>query len=124
MIDPGENSPDISYGTNGQKSACSSETLILEVESMTEDTKALRLKFDNYQKKIAENYPDVDPRALLNYEIHYREIDKATFEAENVTKYGGRDACGNDEWMIDDHQPSPTIVKAEGKYSWIFFNQI
>ena len=49
MIDPGENSPDISYGTNGQKSACSSETLILEVESMTEDTKALRLKFDNYQ---------------------------------------------------------------------------
>ena len=115
MVDPGENSPDISYGTNGQKSACSSEILNLEVESI--ETKALRLKFDNYQKKIANNYPEVDTRALLNYEIHYREIDKATFEAKNVSKYGGRDACGNDEWMIDDHQPSPTSI-IEGKHSF------
>ena len=71
------------------------------------------MKFSDYKKTISDL--DVDTRVLLNYEIHYREIDEATFKAENVTKFGGRDACGNDEWMIDDHQPSSEMVNSEGQ---------
>ena len=79
----------------------------------------LQLKFENYQKKIEENYQGVDTRALLNYEIHYRQIDEVTFKKENVTKYGGRDACGNDEWKIGDHSPRQPTQVAAGKYFFI-----
>jgi hypothetical protein len=42
----------------------------------------------------------------IGYEIHYRVIDKGTYEARNLTKYGGRDACGGDEWHVIDHPPT------------------
>ncbi len=116
MHDPGEHSSDISYGTNGDKSVCSEKVLSLEVTATGAFT--LELIFDNYQKEIAENHADVDTRALLNYEIHYREIDRATFEAKNLTKYGGRDACGNDEWMIYDHPPSPSQIDENAVINW------
>ena len=108
MEDPGDKSPDISYGTNGHKSVCSEEKINLTVADINAG-RQLQLVFDNYQKKIAEMR--LDSRALLNYEIHYREIDEATYIAKNVTKFGGRDACGNDEWMIDDHPPTSSNIK-------------
>jgi hypothetical protein len=91
--------------------------LDLKVVNLPPD--GLQLKFENYQKKIEENYQGVDTRALLNYEIHYRQIDEVTFKKENVTKYGGRDACGNDEWKIDDHSPTQPTQVAAGKYFYI-----
>lgn len=115
MFDPGENSQDISYGTNGHKSVCSEKVLKLEVSNA--DGRALQLTFENYKQYISEVY-NVDTRVLLNYEIHYREIDRATYEAKNVTKFGGRDACGNDEWMIDDHPPSKGEGFDNGQWTW------
>ena len=111
MVDPGDTSADISYGTNGHKSVCSEKVLQLSIETWSpiagySDVQGLQLNFDNYQKEIAQSNPNADIRALLNYEIHYREIDRAHFVAKNVTKFEGRDACGNDKWMIVDHQPS------------------
>ena len=100
----GETSGDISYGTNGQQSVCSEKSLHLDIEASVDGSKLI-LKFDNYRKEIAA-IGSIDTRVLLAYEIHYREIDSATFIAKNLTKFGGRDACGNDEWMITDHTPS------------------
>ena len=109
MHDPGDKSPDISYGTNGHKSVCSEKVLKLRIENWAAG-QGLQLNFDNYQEEIARSNPKADTRALLNYEIHYREIDLAHFEARNVTKFEGRDACGNDKWMIDDHWPTPANI--------------
>jgi hypothetical protein len=95
--------------------------LDLKVVNLPPD--GLQLKFENYQKKIEENYQGVDTRALLNYEIHYRQIDEVTFKKENVTKYGGRDACGNDEWKIDDHSPTQPTQVAAGKYFYISISE-
>lgn len=115
MFDPADNGDDksasyISYGTNGHKSICSEKVLQLTVESQS-GGHALVLTFENYQKEIA------DPRALLNYEIHYREIDKDTYESRSVEKFRGRDACGNDDWIIDDHPPSPGTLE-NGVWLW------
>jgi len=33
-------------------------------------------------------------------------LRQATFDAQNLTKYGGRDACGDDDWLIIDHPPT------------------
>ena len=122
MLDPGSISADISYGTNGHKSVCSEKTLNLTVQNLQNLAElppgippglpGLQLTFDNYQEELQAN--NVDHRKLLNYEIHYREIDEVTFSKKNVTKYGGRDACGNDKWMIEDHPPSPFTI-TEGK---------
>ena len=65
----------------------------------------MTVQFNNYQEEITKN-PTSNHRALLGYEIHYREIDKATYDAKNMTKYGGRDACGDDDWLIIDHPPA------------------
>ncbi len=51
--------------------------------------------------------------AELGYELHFRKIDKITYEERNLSKYGGRDGCGNDEWEVIDHQPSdPAVVSS------------
>lgn len=76
----------------------------------------MTVQFNNYQAEITKN-PTNNPRALLGYEIHYREIDEATFKAENLTKYGGRDACGDDEWQIIDHPPSDQEMVSESPKS-------
>jgi hypothetical protein len=44
-------------------------------------------------------------------QIHTRKIDKWTYEARNLTKYEGRDACGGDDWNVDDHVPTGPQLK-------------
>ena len=55
------------------------------------------------------------------YIFSFRQIDEETFKKENVTKYGGRDACGNDEWKIDDHAPTQPTQVAAGNYFYFRF---
>ena len=98
MVDPGDKSPDISYGTNGHKSVCSEKVLRLSIESIG---RGLQLNFDNYQEEISRTNPKADTRALLNYEIHYREIDKATFDARNVTKFEGKTMFVHFVYLVD-----------------------
>lgn len=116
MVDPGDRSPDISYATNGGTTVCSEKELQLTVQTKSS---ALYLQFDNYQKEIIASHPNnIDLRALLGYEIHYRQIDKSTFSARNLTKFGGRDACGGDEWKIQDHQPTKGTHDDNGRENW------
>ena len=56
-------------------------------------------------------------RALLGYEIHYRQISKEIFEARSLTKYGSRDACGGDEWTVIDQKPSASTIE-DGKLTY------
>ncbi|XP_059487087.1 insulin-like receptor [Neocloeon triangulifer] len=49
-----------------------------------------------------ESYKHHDPRELLGYVIYYIEAP-----SKNITFFDGRDACGNDGWMVDDEPPSP-----------------
>eukprot|EP00095_Tigriopus_kingsejongensis_P008291 maker-scaffold892_size84543-snap-gene-0.16 protein:Tk08291 transcript:maker-scaffold892_size84543-snap-gene-0.16-mRNA-1 annotation:"insulin receptor-like isoform x2" len=102
MEDPGENSADISYATNGDKALCSPEKLDVTVQK---NGLFLILTFSNYQEMILKQNPEADVRGLLGYEIHYREISKATYISRNQSKYGGRDACGSDGWTVIDHTP-------------------
>ena len=106
---------DISYATNGDKAVCSSNKLKLEPEVNSD--KEVILHFTNYQEVIDSKYKD-DYRRLLKYEIHYREITKAIFDARHdpkrrLTKYNGRDACGGDEWIIMDHRPQEPKVEKD-----------
>lgn len=96
---------------------CSQKTLNLDISAeLVDDTCVLQLYFDNYRKEIARMQKDT--RVLLAYEIHYREIDLATFKARNLTKFGGRDACGNDEWTITDHPPTNSELNENGEEIW------
>lgn len=53
-------------------------------------------------------------RTLLSYEIRYREVDKATYENKNMTKYEGRDGCGRGDWTVMDHTPSGPVAVSQG----------
>ena len=107
------NSADVSFATNGDQGVCSQNKLNVIINDMS--PRILMLYFDNYQGVIANDNKDY--RALLGYQIHYRKIDRWTFEAKNLTKYEGRDACGGDDWVVIDHMPSgPTIEN--GKEAW------
>lgn len=115
MIDPGLRSEEISYATNGGKAVCSQKKLNLRV--FTVDM-VMHFEFDNYQKAIVEEDSENNYRALLGYEIHYREISEAVIKAKNLTKYDGRDACGGDEWKIIDHTPSEPRIGADGNHDY------
>ena len=107
------NSADVSFATNGDQGVCSRNKLNVSITSMS--PRILMLYFDNYQGVIANENKDY--RALLGYQIHYRKIDRWTYEAKNLTKYEGRDACGGDDWVVIDHMPSGTTIE-DGKQAW------
>ena len=107
------NSADVSFATNGDQGVCSRNKLNVSITSMS--PRILMLYFDNYQGVIANENKDY--RALLGYQIHYRKIDRWTYEAKNLTKYEGRDACGGDDWVVIDHMPSGTTIE-NGKQAW------
>ena len=107
------NSADVSFATNGDQGVCSRNKLNVSITSMS--PRILMLYFDNYQGVIANENKDY--RALLGYQIHYRKIDRWTYEAKNLTKYEGRDACGGDDWVVIDHIPSGTTIE-DGKQAW------
>ena len=107
------NSADVSFATNGDQGVCSRNKLNVTITSMS--PRILMLYFDNYQGVIANDNKDY--RALLGYQIHYRKIDRWTFEAKNLTKYEGRDACGGDDWVVIDHMPSAPTIE-DGKEAW------
>ena len=75
--------------------------------------------------KTTHNSSSLFYRALLKYEIHYRKIsDEIQSNRDKpekaLTKYGGRDACGGDEWTITDHKPSEgTVDPASGEIKWL-----
>eukprot|EP00094_Tigriopus_californicus_P010060 TCALIF_09701-PA protein Name:"Similar to INSR Insulin receptor (Homo sapiens)" AED:0.09 eAED:0.20 QI:0/0.77/0.8/1/1/1/10/426/1712 len=113
-LNPNQKPEEISYTNNGDKALCSPDKLKFTVDK---NGMLLILTFSNYQKMIYEKDPKADVRGLLGYEIHYREISKATFENRNQTKYGGRDACGSDGWTVQDHTPEGSAVK-QGDLTW------
>lgn len=49
-----------------------------------------------------KSYKHHDPRELLGYVIYYTEAPTM-----NITLFDGRDACGNDGWIVDDVSVSP-----------------
>ena len=91
--------------TNGGKGICSENTLDVQIDAYAVEAD---LFIENYQKYLYDL--EVDPRQLLKYEIHYREISKITYKMRNLTKHGKRDACGGSDWKIADHKPSDGII--------------
>ena len=115
MLHPGSQSGDISFATNGNKAVCSPHKLKVDIMP-SGGPEVVMLFFDNYQETIANVYSaTADYRSLLGYQINYRSINKATYDAQNMTKYEGRDACGGDEWMVLDHIPSGPKFTENGK---------
>ena len=111
LEDPGENSPDISYATNGGKAICGSRKLKVELQKV--DSNIALIQWENYKQTIKDVWQEANVRTLLGYKIHYREISEATFRAQNMTKYDGRDACGGDDWVVLDQTPTTTLEKDE-----------
>ncbi len=116
LYDPGENSADISYATNGHKAICGSRKLDVKLEKV--GSRITLLRWENYKQTIKDFWPAANVRTLLGYEIHYREISKVTYEKHNLTKYDGRDACGGDDWIVLDKMPSTTISKSNDTLYW------
>ena len=57
------------------------------------------VKWENYGKVLHEHGQNT--RSLLGYNLFYRQIDEATFEARNMSKYEGREACSkSDTWQV------------------------
>ncbi|XP_065577459.1 insulin-like peptide receptor isoform X2 [Artemia franciscana] len=89
---------DVSRFTNGQKASCHNEELVINIEQISEYLVHFRIK--NFRK-----YARVpDHRQLLGYEYHYRETP-----SQNLSIFGGRDACGNDGWNTGEIKPGSDI---------------
>lgn len=73
--------------SNGDKTQCNVQTFHVETVSQTATTVLLQWKSLNL----------VDERALLSYVVYYTPAPY-----QNVTIWEGRDACGNDGWMLED----------------------
>lgn len=78
---------DTSRLTNGDKTPCNVKPLDVSVANILPHAALL-----NWQPLKLE-----DERSLLSYAVFYIP---ATYE--NVTLWDGRDACGNDGWLVDD----------------------
>ncbi|XP_035228119.1 insulin receptor-like, partial [Stegodyphus dumicola] len=82
---------DVSPSSNGDRVACNVVKMELEVWILSHGVVGLRWK------DFRKTYTDMDFRSLLGYVIYYREAPD-----RNVTMYDGRDACGTDDWKIND----------------------
>jgi len=115
LWDPGENSADISYATNGEKAACDAHRLWVQTNII--NPRMALITWENYKQTIQNEWSEANLRMLLGYAIHYRQIDKATYDYKNLTKYDGRDACGTDDWTVTDRMPSP-VENVNGSLYW------
>ncbi|GIY56894.1 insulin-like receptor [Caerostris extrusa] len=82
---------DVSPSSNGDRVACNVIDMNITVWGVKPNVVGLSWK--NFRK----THGDMDFRSLLGYVIYYREAPD-----QNVTIFDGRDACGADEWKIDD----------------------
>ncbi|GFU87938.1 insulin-like receptor [Trichonephila clavipes] len=82
---------DVSPSSNGDRVACNVVDMNISVWGIKANVVGLSWK--NFRK----THEDMDFRSLLGYVIYYREAPD-----KNVTIFDGRDACGADEWKIDD----------------------
>ncbi len=116
LRNPGDNSPRISYATNGNKANCGSRKLSVTLPMV--NSNVVVIEWDNYKQTIKDTWKEANHRVLLGYEIHYRKISEATFRYQNLTKYDGRDACGGDDWHVVDHKPTDTLTEENGTLKW------
>eukprot|EP00095_Tigriopus_kingsejongensis_P011344 maker-scaffold383_size189472-snap-gene-0.28 protein:Tk11344 transcript:maker-scaffold383_size189472-snap-gene-0.28-mRNA-1 annotation:"insulin receptor-2" len=112
----------ISDLSNGNKGIC--DPLELEVNATAQISPfgipEIMLQFEGFQKKIQEQDLKHDIRGLLGYQVHFKKISLATFQAENLTRYDGRDAClescssacPKDIWHINEFQPVESTILA------------
>ncbi|KAG8185562.1 hypothetical protein JTE90_017566 [Oedothorax gibbosus] len=82
---------DVSPSSNGDRVACNVVDMNITVWGVKANVVGLSWK--NFRK----THSDMDFRSLLGYVIYYREAPE-----RNVTIFDGRDACGADEWKVDD----------------------
>lgn len=73
--------------SNGDKTQCNVQTLHVDVSSLHPSAVLLTWKSLNLH----------DERSLLSYVVYYTPA-----KYKNVTIWEGRDACGNDGWMLED----------------------
>ncbi|KFM63998.1 Insulin-like peptide receptor, partial [Stegodyphus mimosarum] len=82
---------DVSPSSNGDRVACNVVDMELQVWTLSHGV--VGLKWKDFRK----THTDMDFRSLLGYVVYYREAPD-----RNVTMYDGRDACGTDDWKVDD----------------------
>lgn len=83
-----DNESDVSLVTNGDKEACNSTTIHIEVKYG--HSRGATIEFENFARTMD------DTRNLLYYLVNYREVPNGT-----VTMFDGRDGCNsqNDKWL-------------------------
>lgn len=78
---------EVASNSNGDKVACSISKLEVNITK----------RFSRYVELEWAPFEMDDPRKLLSYVIYYKET-----KDRNVNFYDGRDACGQDNWHVDD----------------------
>lgn len=85
----------ISNKTNGNKAQCN--PMLLEVNATVAISQfgipQIKLEFKSYLETIWELNNENDLRVLKTYVVHYKQLEPATFRAQNLTKYRDRDIC-------------------------------
>nr|XP_018916405.1 PREDICTED: insulin-like peptide receptor [Bemisia tabaci]XP_018916406.1 PREDICTED: insulin-like peptide receptor [Bemisia tabaci] len=81
---------DVAKASNGDKVACNMSTLNTWVKLIYPEAVVVEWGPEFHRQHH-------DPRTILSYVVYYTEAREG-----NVSLYDGRDACGNDGWMMDD----------------------
>ncbi|XP_015912635.1 insulin-like peptide receptor isoform X2 [Parasteatoda tepidariorum] len=94
---------DVSPSSNGDRVACN--VIDMDMEVWRVGANVVGLRWTNF--RLA--HKNIDFRSLLGYVVYFKEAPDGL---GNVTIFDGRDACGADEWKIDDVDANedPTVI--------------
>jgi len=90
---------DLDHKLNGEKAACSSQTISTSYKTVTDDAgvSSLMVTWEN---------PQIDPRRLIYYRVYYQQSAKG-----GASKFSGVDYCGKSSWSYEDISPQHSSVQ-------------